>query len=138
MLTQTESWPYNFLNSSDFPRAHQRGLVAGRLLVRDGRLARANSAFIGLAPPGTLGSWQKENKVHFIITRYIYTFVNNLLSLIIVFFHKQGYQFWTKTDDEGYFKIENVCPGDYNLYAWVPGYIGDYMFHSIINVLQGF
>ncbi|GKA37010.1 probable rhamnogalacturonate lyase B isoform X1 [Tanacetum coccineum] len=111
MLMQTDSWPYDFLNSSDFPRAHQRGVVSGRLFVRDDvALARADSAFIGLAPPGTIGSWQVENK---------------------------GYQFWTQTDNEGYFEINNVRPGHYNLYAWVPGYIGDYMHPSIVNVLQG-
>ncbi|XP_071711956.1 uncharacterized protein [Rutidosis leptorrhynchoides] len=110
MLKQTESWPYDFTNSPDFLGAHQRGVVSGTLLVRDVALARAKSAFIGLAPPGTLGSWQLENK---------------------------GYQFWTQTDDGGYFEIKNVRPGYYNLYAWVPGYVGDYMYESVINVLQG-
>jgi rhamnogalacturonan endolyase len=69
MLMQTDSWPYDFLNSSDFPRARQRGVVSGRLFVRDVALARADSAFIGLAPPGTIGSWQVESKVHFLITQ---------------------------------------------------------------------
>ncbi|KAI3784339.1 hypothetical protein L1987_43437 [Smallanthus sonchifolius] len=110
MLLQTESWPYNFPNSSDYPRAHQRGQVTGRLLVHDIVLAYARNAFVGLAPPGTLGSWQVENK---------------------------GYQFWTQTDNKGYFQIKNVRPGCYHLYAWVPGYIGDYMYRSIIYVLQG-
>ncbi|KAK9069437.1 hypothetical protein SSX86_011341 [Deinandra increscens subsp. villosa] len=110
MLMQTESWPYNFLNSSDFPRAHQRGLVTGRLLVHDVKLAYAKDAFVGLASPGTPGSWQEESK---------------------------GYQFWTRTDEGGYFNIKNVRPGFYHLYAWVPGYIGDYMYHSIIYVFQG-
>ncbi|CAH1421680.1 unnamed protein product [Lactuca virosa] len=110
MLIQTESWPYEFPNSLDFLRAQQRGLVTGRLFVRDVELARASFAYIGLAPPGTLGSWQQENK---------------------------GYQFWTQTDSEGYFEIKNVRPGSYHLYAWVPGYIGDYMYNSIVNVLEG-
>ncbi|KVH92250.1 Carbohydrate-binding-like fold [Cynara cardunculus var. scolymus] len=110
MFEQTESWPYDFLNSNDYPLAHQRGLVTGRLLVHDVEVSRANSAFVGLAPPGDVGSWQQENK---------------------------GYQFWTQTDDEGYFQIKNVRPGVYNLYAWVPGYIGDYMHHSVVKVLQG-
>lgn len=65
MLIQTESWPYEFPNSLDFLRAQQRGLVTGRLFVRDVELARASFAYIGLAPPGTLGSWQQENKVVF-------------------------------------------------------------------------
>ncbi|MFS7969604.1 putative rhamnogalacturonan endolyase [Helianthus anomalus] len=110
MLAQTNSWPYHFPNSSDYPRAYQRGLVTGQLVVRDVGLAYANSAFVGLAPPGELGSWQEESK---------------------------GYQFWTQTDEKGYFEIKNVRPGYYHLYAWVPGYIGEYMYQSIIYVLKG-
>ncbi|KAJ0751956.1 putative rhamnogalacturonan endolyase [Helianthus annuus] len=110
MLVQTNSWPYHFPNSSDYPRANQRGLVTGQLVVRDVGSAFANSAFVGLAPPGVLGSWQEESK---------------------------GYQFWTQTDEKGYFEIKNVRPGYYHLYAWVPGYIGEYMYQSIIYVLEG-
>ena len=35
MMIETESWPYNFPRSEDFPSADQRGTVSGRLLVRD-------------------------------------------------------------------------------------------------------
>ncbi|XP_076933802.1 uncharacterized protein LOC143599825 [Bidens hawaiensis] len=110
MLAHTESWPYLFPNSSDYPHAHQRGIVTGRLLVRDAVLAFAKFAYIGLAPPGTLGSWQEESK---------------------------GYQFWTQTDEKGSFEIKNIRPGYYHLYAWVPGYIGEYMYPSIVYVLPG-
>ncbi|CAA2974357.1 Rhamnogalacturonate lyase [Olea europaea subsp. europaea] len=37
-----------------------------------------------------------------------------------------GYQFWTQADDRGYFIIKGVRAGNYSLYAWVPGFIGDY------------
>ena len=50
----------------------------------------------------------------------------------------QGYQFWTKTDADGSFSIEHVRIGDYNLYAWVPGFIGDYRYDVLINVSPGF
>lgn len=52
--------------------------------------------------------------------------------------HDQGYQFWTKTDADGSFSIEHVRIGDYNLYAWVPGFIGDYRYDAIISVSAGF
>ncbi|KAK4371586.1 hypothetical protein RND71_011061 [Anisodus tanguticus] len=101
MLIETENWPYDFPLSEDFVGADKRGIVSGRLLVGDSyvskRLVTANSAFIGLAAPGDVGSWQIENK---------------------------GYQFWTQTDTEGYFLINNIIPGNYSLYAWVPGFIG--------------
>lgn len=99
MFIETESWPYDFPQSQDFYPAQQRGLVSGRLLVRDRylyksivklhiymklltlqlsglnfsllyfsyiseRLITANSASVGLAPPGDPGSWQVESKVN--------------------------------------------------------------------------
>lgn len=35
MLVETESWPYNFPLSEDYPYADERGIVSGRLLVHD-------------------------------------------------------------------------------------------------------
>ncbi|KAJ8562586.1 hypothetical protein K7X08_031038 [Anisodus acutangulus] len=114
MLIETENWPYDFPLSEDFTGADKRGIVSGRLLVGDSyvskRLITANSAFIGLAAPGDVGSWQIENK---------------------------GYQFWTQTDTEGYFLINNIIPGNYSLYAWVPGFIGDYKYEDYINITPG-
>lgn len=106
MRIETSKWPYNFVESEDFPSSDQRGTVTGRLLVRDRfvpllsfclpclvfvprnktflyttrpqsyvvllfvRYAKislmwADSAYVGLAAPGELGSWQKESKVNF-------------------------------------------------------------------------
>ncbi|GFQ03724.1 rhamnogalacturonate lyase [Phtheirospermum japonicum] len=114
MLIETKSWPYDFPVSNDFHFAEQRGVVSGRLHVRDSyiseRLITAKSAYIGLAPPGEPGSWQSENK---------------------------GYQFWTESDVTGYFVITGIRPGNYSLYAWVPGFIGDYKCEFGINVLPG-
>ncbi|KAK4356337.1 hypothetical protein RND71_025308 [Anisodus tanguticus] len=50
---------------------------------------------------------------------------------------KRGYQFWTKTNSSGNFIIENIIPGKYNLYATVPGYIGDYRYTSDVQVTPG-
>ncbi|GAB2292509.1 hypothetical protein Dimus_026745, partial [Dionaea muscipula] len=69
-----------------------------------------SGAYVGLAPPGEAGSWQRESK---------------------------GYQFWTRADGDGYFSINNVRPGTYNLYAWVPGFIGEYHYDEDISVTPG-
>nr|GMD53470.1 probable rhamnogalacturonate lyase B [Ipomoea batatas] len=50
---------------------------------------------------------------------------------------KKGYQFWTQTNKTGYFKIRAVRPGNYNLYAWVPGFLGDYKYNISINITPG-
>ncbi|KAF5740130.1 rhamnogalacturonate lyase B [Tripterygium wilfordii] len=66
MMIEVQSWPYCFPASEDFPKSDQRGNVSGRLLVQD-RYASAdyisaNGAYVGLAPPGEAGSWQRECK----------------------------------------------------------------------------
>ncbi|KAE9458861.1 hypothetical protein C3L33_09263, partial [Rhododendron williamsianum] len=103
MEVEAQSWPYEFPNSEDFPGSDERGTLTGRLLVYDRYISEqplpAIGAYVGLALPGETGSWQRESK---------------------------GYQFWTTVDEKGYFGIKNVRTGDYNLYAWVPGFIGDY------------
>ncbi|KAF2285319.1 hypothetical protein GH714_042361 [Hevea brasiliensis] len=110
MSTEVRSWPYNFPQSEDFPSSHQRGNVLGQLIVRDRyineRLMHASFAYVGLAAPGDVGSWQMEAK---------------------------GYQFWTQADRKGIFSINNVRAGNYSLYAWVPGIIGDYKYN--VNII---
>ncbi|KAB1200353.1 Rhamnogalacturonate lyase [Morella rubra] len=114
MVVEVESWPYNFTQSEDFLPADQRGTVTGQLLVSDRyinkRLMFGQSAYVGLAAPGEVGSWQRESK---------------------------GYQFWTQADEQGHFLVENVLPGDYNLYAWVPGFLGDYKNDTMISIEPG-
>ncbi|KAL5074050.1 hypothetical protein RYX36_013034 [Vicia faba] len=114
MVNEVESWPYTFPASKDFLSSAQRSKVEGRLLVRDRFIGDAfvpvKGAYVGLAPPGDVGSWQAECK---------------------------GYQFWTITDDKGYFSIINILPGDYNLFSWVNGFIGDYQYDKVINITSG-
>lgn len=115
MIVEVESWPYNFPVSTNFPKSENRGTVSGVLLIKDNVLEEeegtpADSAYVGLALPGENGSWQRESK---------------------------GYQFWTRTDVNGSFTINNIRGGDYNLYAWVPGVIGDYKNQDIITVSAG-
>ncbi|CAL0313006.1 unnamed protein product [Lupinus luteus] len=112
---EVKSWPYDFPRSKDFIQPNERGKVLGKLLIQDryingGKLQYAKNAYIGLALPGDAGSWQRESK---------------------------GYQFWTRTDLKGQFTIENIVPGVYNLYAWVPGFIGDYKYNTSILMTQG-
>ncbi|GAB4839483.1 hypothetical protein Ancab_029007 [Ancistrocladus abbreviatus] len=114
MLLEVGKWPYPFPASEDFPSSDQRGRVRGRLLVQDRYISEdfipSNEAYVGLAPPGEAGSWQLESK---------------------------GYQFWTMADQDGYFCIKDVREGDYNLYAWVPGFIGDYQYNETISITKG-
>ncbi|XP_076890336.1 uncharacterized protein LOC143541383 [Bidens hawaiensis] len=114
MLVEVEKWPYSFPASKDFQQAQERGGISGRLFVYDRFISDdqtpANGAYIGLAAPGDPGSWERE---------------------------KKGYQFWSKTDEQGHFSIEHILPGTYNIYAWVQGFIGDYKNPTTITITSG-
>uniref|UniRef100_A0A7N0UY57 rhamnogalacturonan endolyase n=1 Tax=Kalanchoe fedtschenkoi TaxID=63787 RepID=A0A7N0UY57_KALFE len=111
MAIEVQSWPYSFPASEDFLKSNQRGSCTGKLLVEDSYLAEdyipGAGAYVGLAPPGEAGSWQRECK---------------------------DYQFWTTADDSGCFCIPNVLPGDYNLFAWVRGFVGDYRYENLVTI----
>ncbi|KAI5077487.1 hypothetical protein GOP47_0007311 [Adiantum capillus-veneris] len=114
MFSEVQSWPYDWPASQDFLKVHQRGDVSGRLLVKDWfafpNIVPARSAYLGLALPGEKGSWQTESK---------------------------GYQFWTQSDENGYFRLSNVCAGEYNLYGWVPGVLGEYKKEGSVIIQPG-
>ncbi|KAK6125848.1 hypothetical protein DH2020_040416 [Rehmannia glutinosa] len=114
MSIETKKWPYDFPLSKDFPSANQRGTIHGRLLINDRYINKdlllAKFAYVGLAPPGDVGSWQDDAK---------------------------GYQFWTRADENGYFTISGVRPDTYNLYAWVPGFIGDFRHDNDVIICSG-
>ncbi|KAI3869456.1 hypothetical protein MKX03_031712 [Papaver bracteatum] len=119
LAKEVKSWPYSFPASADFPASDQRGTVTGTLLVRDRIFP--SGILIGLTspgmllmlvwdPPGDAGSWQRDSK---------------------------GYQFWTKANRDGSFSIPNVRAGEYNLFAWVPGFIGDFKHNINIRISPG-
>ncbi|CAI0449310.1 unnamed protein product [Linum tenue] len=114
MMVEVLSWPYTFPASEDYQKPDQRGYATGRLLVQDRFVSDdyiyASGAYVGLAAPGDVGSWQRECK---------------------------KYQFWTKADEDGFFSINNVLTGDYNLYAWVPGFVGDYRCDATVSITSG-
>lgn len=52
-------------------------------------------------------------------------------------FNLQGYQFWCRADRKGNFVVNNIRAGDYNLYGWVPGIIGDYKYEGNVTITPG-
>ncbi|ESQ79228.1 polysaccharide lyase family protein [Asticcacaulis sp. YBE204] len=90
------AWPYEWFKNANYVQASGRGTLSGVLKVEDrGNLkASAAGAWIGLAPDDQGTDFQMQGRT---------------------------YQFWVKTDANGRFKIPNVLPGTYNLWAFGAG-----------------
>jgi rhamnogalacturonan endolyase len=96
------AWPYTWLTgNTNYPVAAQRGAVSGRFLVNDSfkPALTGSNAWMGLAQPDAGGNWQFESK---------------------------RYQYWVHADSNGNFTIPHVRPGNYTLYAWTIGAVGEY------------
>lgn len=40
-------------------------------------------------------------------------------------------------NENGCFSIKHARAGNYNLYAWVPGFIGDYRYDAVVTISSG-
>ena len=100
---EAAAWPYSWLNNPAYPSAKERGTAQGRLIVKDALKPEvsANNAWIGLALPETSaeGPWQNQ---------------------------AAGYQYWVRVAPDGSFTIPSVRPGNYTLYAFTEGAVGEF------------
>jgi rhamnogalacturonan endolyase len=100
--TEQAAWPYAWLTGlPQYPSAAERGSASGKFLVAD-KLKPAQTgakAWIGLTQPPPGLDFQSETK---------------------------NYQYWSRVNADGSFKIPNARPGTYTLYAFVDGETGVY------------
>ena len=118
---EQKQWPYSWADAPGYPHVQERGGVSGQLVVNDPQDPHANAggAWIGLAaePYTTTGEkgqpikidWQCDGK---------------------------HYQYWSRVDSSGRFTIPNARPGNYVLYAFNGGILGDFS-HSNVQVESG-
>lgn len=103
--TQREAaqWPYAWLKHPNYPLLSARGGVKGVFTIQDALKPNLTSqgAWIGLAAPetGPRSDFQ---------------------------FQAAGYQYWARVGAGGAFTIPNVRPGDYTLYAYGTGAVGQF------------
>lgn len=101
--TEAAQWPYEWVKDADYPLETQRGSVSGQLVVKD-RLkphVSGGGAWVGLAAPehGPDTGWQWQ---------------------------ATGYQYWVHADADGKFTVPHVRPGNYTLYAFTKGAVGEF------------
>jgi rhamnogalacturonan endolyase len=101
-LAEAAAWPYAWLDNPDYPLAAARGSVTGRFVPQDVLKPSVSGAhaWVGLARPEVPeGNWQ---------------------------FQAKDYQYWVRASTDGNFTIPNVRPGNYTLYAFTDGAVGEF------------
>src|SRR5439155_9007549 len=108
---EPDDWPYPWVAGVDYAIKEQRGTVRGHLVLCDlqAPATRMTNLLVGLAAPDYTAparrfgpskiDWQLDAKY---------------------------YQFWSRGDAEGRFRIANVRPGRYTLHAIADGVLGEY------------
>jgi rhamnogalacturonan endolyase len=107
---ETNKWPYAWANAGNYAPPAKRSTVKGRLALEDPVVKRfPGKIMVGLAEPayttpGARGgqrlTWQTDAK---------------------------HYEFWTRSDNaDGTFTIPKVSPGEYTLYAFADGVLGEF------------
>jgi rhamnogalacturonan endolyase len=110
-------WPYAWVDAAGYIKAKDRATVKGKLVVNDvKKINEFKNLQVGLTPavyvspapntgPKVMTNWQRDAKF---------------------------YQFWTKGNADGSFEIQKVRPGNYTLYAFADGVLGEFMKAEIV------
>ncbi|MDR0832861.1 MAG: hypothetical protein LBN93_01525 [Candidatus Symbiothrix sp.] len=115
---EAAKWPYEWVKGVDYPDKNERATVKGQLVLNDQGIKSskftnltvglAHAAYVSPRPnatPEVITNWQRDGKF---------------------------YQFWTKGNEDGTFEIEKVRPGNYTLYAFTDGVLGEYAQAEIV------
>ncbi|HEY5591348.1 MAG TPA: polysaccharide lyase family protein [Paludibacter sp.] len=104
---QRKQWPFAWVNANEYPQKQERGILSGQIVINDPYVpnVKFSNMWVGLAYPFGDDSTKKEINWQF---------------------ESKHYQFWVRADTNGNFKIPNIRPGQYNLYAFADGILGEY------------
>jgi rhamnogalacturonan endolyase len=118
--TERNQWPYKWVNAPDYPLAQNRGVVKGRLILKDPLTSPVFSRLrVGICAPD-------------------YTIKPTPATTRIVDWQYDAkyYQFWAIGNTKGEFNIENIRPGKYTLHAMADGVLGEFI-KTDIEIVAG-
>ncbi len=111
------SWPYDWVQIPGYASRAERGGVRGRLVLSDpyAPTATAARAWVGLAAAPYEVELSRGR-------RMIYDWQVD----------GRHYQYWTRADPKGEFHIDHARPGEYVLYAFTDGVLGDFAHTGVV------
>jgi rhamnogalacturonan endolyase len=135
-------WPYAWLSDPNYPSRSERATVTGRLILHDpfSPNIKMSNIWVGVAAPDYTPPPRFGFGFRSAFTRTNSSFATNT-------FWRGGfppqvdwqrdakfYQFWSRADAKGRFKIPNVRPGNYTLHAIADGVLGEFTLTNVTVV----
>ena len=143
--TEARSWPYAWVSDPDYPLAPQRGIVSGRLELRDPFAPglQMSNLWVGLAAPDYypprlgFGFGSRPQRPNGSPTSFpaggpgFGLGRNGFPPHVDWQRDAKFYQFWVRGDDQGRFTIPQVRSGTYTLHAIADGVLGEFTLTNI-------
>ncbi|TAK95122.1 MAG: lyase [Verrucomicrobia bacterium] len=131
---EAKRWPYAWVSDANYPSAKERGVVSGRIVLRDPYApdAKMSNIWVGVTapdyvpPPMRFGSggqgrfgtnFSSTNLARFQLRSGFPTYVDWQRDA-------KFYQFWVRADERGRFEIPKVRPGTYTFHVIADGVLG--------------
>ena len=138
--TESQKWPYGWVNGVDYPHSNERATVTGRLVLKDPQAkgAKMSDILIGLAAP----AYTVQIPARTVQPRAPRpgaggaglaaaapasppTIIPASEQKIDWQTDAKHYEFWAHADANGNFKLTGVRPGNYTLHAMANGVLGE-------------
>jgi rhamnogalacturonan endolyase len=110
-ISERAKWPYQWVNSSEYPLKDQRANVSGKLILKDPLTASFTRLRVGLTAPDYDVSQTGTTAMRTVDWQY----------------DAKHYQFWTTGNTKGEFIIKGIRPGNYTLHAIADGVLDEYI-----------
>jgi rhamnogalacturonan endolyase len=121
---EAAKWPYGWVGGVAYPHKEERSTVSGEFLLKD-PLMPGGARFVGNVMVGlAAGTYEVPRQVPANAAR---GGAMGAMREITWQTDAKHYEFWAKsTDKSGKFVIPNVNPGEYTLYAYADGVLGEF------------
>jgi len=144
--SESQRWPFNWVDDSNYPKASQRSTVTGQIVLRDPLepKLKLENLWVGLTapdyvPPRTGFGFGRRNLTNAPLAQTGFAggaFRGGFPAEVDWQRDAKFYQFWTRADAAGRFSIPNVRSGTYTLRALADGIIGEFA-QTNISVTSG-
>lgn len=124
---EEQKWPYDWVNGVDYPHRAERAAVTGRIVLKDpqAKSARLADLLVGLTYPAYMIRPTARDGAGSAAASTSAPSVSVPLQQIDWQRDAKHYEFWTRADANGNFRLTAVRPGTYTLYAFADGVLGE-------------